>query len=103
VVAMAFKSLMPGKYAEFHQQLLGSEGRATEESAMKVAVSLGADEAAMRKAMKNPDIPTEFADNYDLANTLEITGTPSYVVGKEIVSGALGADVLQEKIDIAGG
>src|SRR5690606_4545676 len=54
VVAMAFKSLEPEKYAEFHQRLLGGEGRATEESAIKTAVALGADEAAIRKAMKNP-------------------------------------------------
>jgi protein-disulfide isomerase len=103
VVAMAFKSLKPEKYAEFHQRLLGGEGRATEESAMKVAVALGADEAAVRKAMKDPAIVNEFTDNYELANELEINGTPSYVVGKEVVSGALGAEVLQEKINTAGG
>ena len=32
---------------------------------------------------------------------LQITGTPSYVVGKEVVFGALGQDVLSEKISAA--
>ncbi|HMF68638.1 MAG TPA: DsbA family protein, partial [Phyllobacterium sp.] len=36
--------------------------------------------------------------NFELANSLSITGTPSYVVGNEVVPGALGADVLAEKI-----
>ena len=101
IVAMAFKSLEPDKYTQFHEQLLGSESRATEESAMKVAMSLGADEAALRKAMKSPEIEDVISQNYQLANQLQITGTPSYVIGNEVIAGALGSDVLEEKINAA--
>ena len=41
--------------------------------------------------MKDPAIIEAFAKTYDLANKLSITGTPSYVVGNEVVFGALGA------------
>ncbi len=41
IVAQAFKALMPEKYAEFHEVLLGTQGRATEESAVADAVKLG--------------------------------------------------------------
>ena len=51
--------------------------------------------------MKDPAILDSFAKTYDLANKLAITGTPSYVVGNEVVFGALGADVLAEKIATA--
>ncbi|MGE0279768.1 MAG: DsbA family protein [Rhizobiaceae bacterium] len=98
VVAQAFKHLMPEKYSEFHMRLLGGETRATEETAMLVATSLGADEAKMREEMKNPEIQKGFDATYELANKLSITGTPSYVVGDEVVFGALGQDVLREKI-----
>ncbi|MEQ1954382.1 DsbA family protein [Mesorhizobium sp. CN2-181] len=98
VVSQAFNNLMPEKYGEFHNQLLGSKGRATEAAAMKIAVSLGADEAKLREEMKNPTISDTFAKTYDLANKLAITGTPSYVVGDEVVFGALGKDVLTKKI-----
>lgn len=98
VVSQAFHRLMPEKYAEFHNELLGGHARATEESAMKIALKLGADEAKLRAEMKDPDIMDVFADTYDLANKLSITGTPSYVVGNEVVFGALGKDVLAEKI-----
>lgn len=101
VVASAFHRLMPEKYAEFHRLLLGGSGRAGEASAIKVAVSLGADEAKLREEMKNPAITENFAKTYDLANKLSITGTPSYVVGNEVVFGALGKDVLAEKIAAA--
>ena len=47
--------------------------------------------------MKDPAITEAFAKTYDLANKLSITGTPSYVVGNEVVFGALGQDVLARK------
>lgn len=98
VVSMAFRALMPEKYADFHNQLLGSQGRATEAAAVKIAVSLGADEAKLREEMKNPAINAAFEKTYELANKLSITGTPSYVVGNEVVFGALGQEVLAQKI-----
>ena len=101
VVSMAFRTLMPEKYGDFHNQLLGGQGRASEATAVKIAVSLGADEAKLREEMKNPAINEAFAKTYDLANKLSITGTPSYVVGNEVVFGALGQEVLSEKIAAA--
>jgi protein-disulfide isomerase len=101
VVSMAFRALMPEKYGDFHNQLLGGQGRAGEAAAIKIALSLGVDEAKLREEMKNPAINEAFAKTYDLANKLSITGTPSYVVGNEVVYGALGRDVLSQKIEIA--
>ena len=39
-VAMSFRKLMPEKYGEFHRTLLGSDGRATEQSAIDLALKL---------------------------------------------------------------
>ncbi|KQU75788.1 disulfide bond formation protein DsbA [Aminobacter sp. DSM 101952] len=101
VVSMAFRKLMPEKYGEFHDKLLGGEGRAGEEHAIKVALELGADEAKLREAMKDPAISEALNRTYELANKLQISGTPSYVVGNEVVFGALGQEVLAEKIAAA--
>ncbi|EHK54929.1 DsbA family protein [Allomesorhizobium alhagi] len=101
VVSMAFRALAPEKYGEFHNALLGGAGRASEDSAVKLAVSLGVDEARLREEMKNPEITKAFSETYELANRLAITGTPSYVVGNEVVFGALGKEVLTEKIAAA--
>jgi protein-disulfide isomerase len=100
VVSMAFHNMMPEKYGEFHNQLLGGHGRAGEATAIKIAVSLGADEAKLREAMKDPTITKIFDETYDLANKLAITGTPSYVIGNEVVFGAQGRDVLNEKLAV---
>jgi len=98
MVAQAFRNPMPQQYGEYHTRLLGNAGRATEDSAVKLAVSLGADEQALRKEMLSPAIAATFNRTYELANQLGITGTPSYVVGEEVVFGALGRDVLEEKV-----
>ena len=101
VVSMAFHLMHPEKYGEFHNALLGGQGRATEAAAIKVALSLGADEAKLHEKMKDPSINEAISKTYDLATKLSITGTPSYVVGNEVVFGALGKDVLAEKIEAA--
>lgn len=101
VVSMAFHMMMPEKYGDFHNALLGGQGRASEAAAIKVALSLGADETKLREKMKDPIISETFSETYDLANKLAITGTPSYVVGNEVVFGALGQEVLAEKIAAA--
>ncbi len=98
VVSMAFRNLMPEQYGEFHRQLLGGAGRANEESAIELALSLGADEQALREEMENPAIMEAFSKTYELANRLAITGTPAYVIGDEVVFGALGREVLEEKV-----
>ena len=51
--------------------------------------------------MKDPKINEIFTETYDLANKLSITGTPSYVVGNEVVFGAQGRDLLTEKVAVA--
>lgn len=100
IVSMAFRALAPEKYGEFHRTLL-TGGRATEAAAIATAVGLGVDEAALREEMKNPAIADAFNETYELASRLAITGTPSYVVGKEVVFGALGKAVLKEKVELA--
>lgn len=101
IVAQAFKALVPEKYAEFHQLLLGAPERATEASAIADAVKLGADEAQLREKMQDPAITGSFQDTYQLAQKLNITGTPSYIIGNELIPGAIGAEGLIERIAAA--
>ena len=101
VVSEAFKMMLPEKYLDFHRQLLGGGGRADEARAIKIAVSLGADEAELRQKMTDPQIEQNFRETYKLADALGITGTPSYVVADEVVFGAVGTDALISKIENA--
>ena len=102
IVSMAFRNLAADRYPEFHSRLLGG-ARANEAVAVEIATSLGVDEAALRAEMENPDILQAFASTYELANRLAITGTPSYVIGDEVVFGALGQQLLEQKVALLQG
>ena len=97
IVAHAFKKLVPEKYGDFHVALMEA-GQATEESALALAVSMGAEENALRTGMGDPAIAASFERNNNLAEGLNITGTPSYVIQDEVIPGALGLEVLAQKV-----
>lgn len=97
-VASAFKAIAPEKYPQFHKQLLGGQQRATEQTAIAVAVALGVSESAIRKSMKDNPNDQQIRATYELANNLGVTGTPFYVVGNEAVFGAVGHEELSSKI-----
>lgn len=97
-VSLAFNQLMPKKSAEFHRELLGSKGRKNGDTAMQLAVKLGADAKAIKAEMQKPYIMEAVRESYRLADGLGITGTPSYVIGDEVVFGAVGYDQLNTKV-----
>ncbi|NVD38533.1 DsbA family protein [Ensifer sp. HO-A22] len=97
-VSAAFRLVAPEKYGEFHRTLLGSEDRATEETAIAVAGKLGVTEKQLRAKMEKEPHDAAVREAYTLANDLGITGTPSYVIGNEAVFGAVGAEEISTKV-----
>lgn len=97
-VSAAVRDLAPEKYGDFHRALLSADSRATEESSIAVAETLGLSEADIRRTMEEKPHDDAVRETYSLANTLGITGTPSYVIASETVFGAVGADTIGEKI-----
>ncbi|MBA5803210.1 MULTISPECIES: DsbA family protein [Rhizobium] len=97
-VADAFRKLAPEKYADFHVALLGTEGRASDETAVAVAASLGVSEDKIRAEMAKSPNDGIVQATYQLASSLGISGTPSYVIGNELVPGAVGLDDLEAKV-----
>jgi protein-disulfide isomerase len=99
-VAVAARMQDPtgAKYIEFHQKLLGGRGAADKTRALAVAKEVGFDMGRLMKDMDSEEVKTTIAENLKLADTLGIDGTPSYVVGDELVVGAVGYDELEKKI-----
>ncbi len=97
-VANAVRLIAPDKYATFHRELLGGDVRASEETAIEVATTLGIKEADIRKSMDEHPNDKDVKATYELANNLGVTGTPFYVVGNEAVFGAVGYNELSGKI-----
>jgi len=104
-VAVAVRMEDPGgeKYLAFHQQLLGGAGPASKEKALAVAKDQGFDVARLEQDMASEEVAATFNENMKLAGALGITGTPTYVIGKDVVLGAVGLMGLQGRIDSARG
>lgn len=79
-----------GKYIEMHMALMeldNSSGFGSEQIDA-AAESVGVDVTRMRADMKSIDVQKTVADAKSLARALNITGTPNFIVGTEMVSGA---------------
>jgi protein-disulfide isomerase len=89
------------KYLAFHKELLGNPGPASAEKAFAVAKDQGFDIARLEQDMKSDEVAKTLSENAKLAGTLGITGTPGYVIGADVVVGAIGIAGLQQHIEAA--
>lgn len=102
-VAVAVRMQDPGgkKYLDFHQRLLGGRGQADKARALAAAKEAGLDIARIEKDMNSPEVRATLEENFKLAEAMGMNGTPSYVIGKQVVVGAVGLSTLKEKINTA--
>lgn len=90
-----------GKYAEYHKALFALKEKATADSAMAVAKSIGLDPAMVKKEMESPEIDQVIKHNYELAKTLGVDGTPAFIVGTTDTESALDLDHLEQLVAAA--
>lgn len=89
----------PDKFWQFHQKLLGTHGPAGKTEALAAAKEVGADMDKLAKDAATPNVTVGIAESEKLAKSLQINGTPSYVIGGDVVVGAVGYDELEAKIE----
>ncbi len=85
----AMASMLQGKYERFHIALLSNSGNLTEERIYEIAREVGLDENKLVKDMTSPVLERNIQINHSIAESLNITGTPGFVIGDEIIPGAL--------------
>jgi protein-disulfide isomerase len=89
------------KYLEFHQKLLTGRGQADRARALAAAKETGLDMARLEKDMASEEVRASLEESMQLADKLGLNGTPSYVVGPNVVVGAVGFEALKEKVESA--
>src|ERR1700730_6119574 len=101
-VAVAVRMQDKGKkYFDFHQRLLGGRGQADKARALAAAKEAGFDMARIEKDLASDEVRASIDESMKLAEALGLNGTPSYVVGSDVVIGAVGVDALKEKVNMA--
>ncbi len=93
-VAVAVRMQDPSKYWAFHRALLGGRGEANMARALAAAQQAGLDVERIKKDISNPEVDATLAESELLAKNLAISGTPSYVLGDQLIPGALPHDRL---------
>src|SRR5204863_10076616 len=89
------------KYDAMHRALMAQKGQLDEAAVFRVASSVGLDVERLKRDMAAPDIDRMIKANTSLASALDIRGTPGFVIGDEIVPGAISLQALKQLIDTA--
>ncbi len=99
IIALAVNSVEPSSYRKFHEALMHSNDRG-HEAAMKAAKTAGVNMAKLEEAIKNDKEKFALAiqSNLVLGGSIGINGTPGFVIGEELIPGALDLGSLKEKV-----
>jgi protein-disulfide isomerase len=98
---VALAAQKQGKYDAFHAAMMATKGQIDDQVVMQVAKKVGLDLDRVKKDMEGQDVDDIIKRNYDLATVLDIRGTPAFIIGGEVVPGAIDIAALKEKIAAA--
>lgn len=85
-------------YWSFHQALFTSRGQVDKAAALKAAADLGLNPVTLEMGMNTPNVGSVIEQSYRIADRLKITGTPTFIIGEEVIPGAIGLDALKTRI-----
>ncbi|MFC7400253.1 DsbA family protein [Chelatococcus sp. GCM10030263] len=94
----ARKQLQGEKFFDYHSRLLTSKGLVGKERAMEVAKEMGLDLARLQRDAASPELRDEIKKTLALGDQLSLTGTPAFVIGRDVVFGAVGLEPMQKAI-----
>ena len=85
-------------YWAFHEALFSSRGKVDKKVALTAATDLGLSQVNLELGMGSAEVSETIQTSYEIAKALNITGTPTYIIGNEIIPGAIGIDELRTRI-----
>ncbi|MBT4880569.1 MAG: DsbA family protein [Alphaproteobacteria bacterium] len=89
-----------GKYKEMHNALMESKTNLDKTGILAIATTIkGLNVNKLKKDMDSAAIESKLKKNVELALSLNITGTPGFIVGDKVAPGAMSKEQLLELID----
>lgn len=96
----ALAAASQGKHKAFHDALFAS-GRAEEQNIAAAAQAAGLDIAQARKFAASPQVAQEIERNLSMMQQIGFNGTPTFIIGDQILEGALGYEALKNAVEKA--
>jgi protein-disulfide isomerase len=97
---LALAAARQGKHKAFHDALFAG-GRADAANMAAAARKAGLDMAAARAFAASPQANQEIERNLALMQQIGFDGTPTFIIGDQILEGALGYDALKRAVEKA--
>ncbi len=88
-------------YKAAHDGLIGLRGSPDADTLGRLAASLGFDAAELTAKMESPEVMAVIQANHALAGQLNITGTPTFVIGDQMLRGYVPEADMQKIVDQA--
>lgn len=87
-----------GKYLAYHNALMAYPNNLTDEVIFALARQVGLDLTKLKADMQSPEVQALIEKTHKLATDLGINGTPGFIIGDQIIPGAVSADELKKKL-----
>ena len=91
-----------GQYMAYHKALYGA-GKVTRDTIVAAAAKAGISRAEAEAAIASSKYDAEIQSNIALAQKLQASGTPTFVIGDQVLNGAVGFDALKSGVAAARG
>ena len=98
IALAARQQLKDDKYFDFHMRLMTAKGLVNKERALEVAKEMKLDIAKLTKDAEAEEVRSTIQSTVRLGDKLGISGTPSFVVGDAVISGAVGNEPLRQAL-----
>ena len=90
-----------GKYEEFHWALMEMRNRADEKTVLRIAEKVGLDIEELLKDMEKPIVSEHIAMSMRITQALGFNGTPSFIIGNNLIPGFVEKDALADYVSQA--
>ena len=93
IVLAADDSLIPPDF-----RMMSHKGNLDQDTVLELAKEVGLDVDRLKGDMQSPEVEALIKHHYELADKLGVTGTPAFVIGEELVPGAIDVQTMKAKI-----
>jgi protein-disulfide isomerase len=97
-MAMAAHDIDAGLYPALNDALMNHRGELTEAAAYRIAKEVGYDIPALKERAQGEAVEARLQRTYELARGLGLQGTPSFVIGDQILRGFLPIEEMRAAI-----
>jgi protein-disulfide isomerase len=97
-MALAISFTDKSKYIIFHDEIT-ELGKPTDEAIGAILQKMNLDKNAIKAKMESDEVSKELADVARLAESLDLHGTPVFIIGGELIPGLLAKSELQDVVN----